>query len=332
MKVLRLHAPSDLRLHDEPSPASTMGEAVLRVQAVGICGSDLHWFRESSIGDAQLVQPLVLGHEIAAVDERTGRLVAVDPSIPCGHCEFCLEGNPNLCLAVRFAGHAEVDGGLREFFSWPERNLYPLPDELGAAAGAMLEPLGVALHAVDLGHLRPGMHIGVFGCGPIGLLIVQLARLSGAAEIIATDRQAHRVEAARQVGSHHTIQVDETGFLPDLQALDGARGLDVVFEVAGENQAVESAVKAAKPGGVVILVGIPSQDTTSFSASTARRKGLTIKLCRRMKNTYPRAIDLVARGQVEVNSLVTHRFRLDQALEAFAVADRREGLKIIIEP
>ncbi len=114
--------------------------------------------------------------------------------------------------------------------------------------------------------------------------------------------------------------------------LVGPRGLDVVFEVAGENPAVESAIAAVKPGGVVVLVGIPSQDTTSFSASTARRKGLTIKLCRRMKNTYPRAIDLVSSGMVDVSSLVTHRFPLDRALEAFSVADRREGLKVIIEP
>lgn len=332
MKVLRLHAPRDLRLHEEPPPTPTIGEVLLRVRAVGICGSDLHWFRESGIGDALLVQPLVLGHEIAAVDERTGQLVAVDPSIPCGQCEFCLEGNPNLCLAVRFAGHAEVDGGFRQYFSWPERNLFPLPEKLDAAAGVMLEPFGVALHAVDLAHLRPGMHIGVFGCGPIGLLIIQLACLSGADRITATDRLPHRVEAARQLGARQAIQVDETGFLPHLQELDGARGLDVVFEVAGENQAVESAITAAKPGGKVILVGIPSQDSTCFRASTARRKGLTIKLCRRMKNTYPRAIDLLSRGKVEVNSLVTHRFPLDRALEAFTVADRREGLKVIIEP
>ena len=196
----------------------------------------------------------------------------------------------------------------------------------------MLEPLGVAMHAVDLAHLRPGMHIGVFGCGPIGLLVIQLARRAGATRIVATDRLLHRVEAARSFGAQPAVQVDEEGRLPDLPALVGSRGLDVVFEVAGEDQAVECAMAAVKPGGVVVLVGIPAQDRTSFCASTARRKGLTIKLCRRMKNTYPRAIDLVSRGIIEVSSLVTHRFPLAQALEAFSVADRREGLKVIIEP
>jgi L-iditol 2-dehydrogenase len=332
MKVLRLHGSGDLRLHEESPPVSAAGEAWLNVKAVGICGSDLHWFRESGIGDARLVKPLVLGHEIAALDQRTGQLVAVDPALPCGICEFCLEGNPNLCLTTRFAGHAEVDGGFRQSFSWPERNLYPLPERLDTATGAMLEPLGVAMHAVDLAHLRPGMQIGVFGCGPIGLLIVQLVRRTGATRIIATDRMLHRVEAARALGAKLALQVDDNGCLPDLPALVGSRGLDVLFEVAGENQAVEDALAAAKPGGVVVLVGIPSQDRISFSASTARRKGLTIKLCRRMKNTYPRAIDLVSRGIVEVSSLVSHRFPLERALEAFSIADRREGLKVIIEP
>jgi L-iditol 2-dehydrogenase len=175
------------------------------------------------------------------------------------------------------------------------------------------------------------MQIGVFGCGPIGLLIIQLARRYGAVQIIASDRLAHRVEAASQSGAHQAVQVNETGFLPDLQELAGAHGLDVVFEVAGENPAVESAIAAVKPGGEVILVGIPSLDTTSFRASTARRKGLTIKLSRRMKNTYPRAIDLVSKGMIDVSSLVTHSFPLERALEAFSVAERREGLKVIIE-
>ncbi len=332
MKVLRLHSPGDLRLHDESIPVAAPGETLLQVKAVGICGSDLHWFRESGIGDARLVKPLVLGHEIAALNLRTGQLVAVDPAIACGHCEFCLEGNPNLCLTTRFAGHAEVDGGFRQSLAWPENNLFPLPETMDAAAGAMLEPLGVAMHAVDLAHLRPGLQIGVFGCGPIGLLVIQLALQAGASHIFATDRLNHRVAAARSLGAQQAVQVDEGGGLPDLQAQVGSRGLDAVFEVAGEDLAVESAITAVKPGGVVVLVGIPSQDKTSFCASTARRKGLTIKLCRRMKNTYPRAIDMVSRGLVEVSSLVTHRFPLDRAQEAFWLAERREGLKVIIEP
>ena len=186
MKVLRLHGVHDLRLSDEPLPVPRQGERLLRVTSVGICGSDLHWYLEQGIGDARLTRPLVLGHEFAALTE-SGECVAVDPAIPCGECEFCRRGHPNLCSTVRFAGHGSVDGALCEYLAWDSKCLFPLPDGLTADDGAMLEPLGVAIHAVDLAHLKPGMTVGVFGCGPIGLLILQVARLAGAQVLIATD-------------------------------------------------------------------------------------------------------------------------------------------------
>jgi len=306
------------------------GEALVRVKAIGVCGSDLHWFSEGEIGDAKLEHPLVLGHEFAGNTE-DGQRVAVDPAVPCGQCEFCERGHPNLCENMIFAGHGETDGALREYISYPPRCLFPLPHPLSYTDGAMLEPLGVAIHAVDLGVLRTGMSVGVLGCGPIGLLIVQLARLSGASNIVATDILPHRVEAAKNFGADHAI-LAVAGRVPDAtRAATGGRGVDVAFEAAGEQEAVDDAFAAVLPGGKVILVGIPSEDRTYFSASTARRKGLTIKMVRRMKHTYPRAIELVSKGLVDVRSLVTHRFPLEQSAEAFAVAQRREGLKIIIE-
>jgi L-iditol 2-dehydrogenase len=330
MKSIRLHGMGDLRIHDEPVPVTGVGEILVRIKAVGVCGSDLHWFSEGSIGDAKLERPLILGHEFAGETE-DGRRVAVDPAIPCGMCEFCKHGHPNLCPDVRFAGHGGVDGALREYIGWDEQCLFPIPDSLTFADGAMLEPLGVAIHAVDLAHLKAGMMVGVFGCGPIGLLIIQLAKLSGAVQIIATDRLPHRVEAAKRFGASQVYLSGDSDRLGKIRAATNGRGIDVAFESAGEQDAVDTSVAAVIPGGKVILVGIPDDDKTSFSASTARRKGLTIKLVRRMKHTYPRAIDLVSKGLVDVRSLVTHRFPLEQASEAFGLAERREGLKIIIE-
>jgi L-iditol 2-dehydrogenase len=330
MKVIRLHARADLRLSDEPRPVPQQGEKLIRVKSVGVCGSDLRWFSEGEIGNAKLERPLVLGHEFAGGME-DGQRLAVDPAIPCGHCEFCKHGHPNLCANVIFAGHGNQDGALREFMAWNDKCLFPIPDSLSFEDGAMLEPLGVAIHSVDLGRLRAGMTVGVFGCGPIGLLIIQLAKLSGAVQIIATDKLVHRAEAAKAFGADHAYLVAdrlEGGAIP---ATTGGRGVDVAFEVAGEQGAVEDAFAAVLPGGKVILVGIPADDKTSFLASVARRKGLTIKLVRRMKHTYSRAIALVSQGLVDVRSLVTHRFPLAQASEAFRVAERREGLKIIIE-
>jgi len=330
MKSLRLYAVNDLRLCDDPLPTPAHDETLIRVTAVGLCGSDLHWLDEGAIGDARLSQPLILGHEFAGVTP-DGTRVAVDPAIPCGKCEFCLEGNPNLCVALRFAGHSTQDGALREFMPWVTRCLYPLPDALTDLDGAMLEPLGVALHAVDLGHLKPGMSVGVFGCGPIGLLIVQLARLSGATTIFATDKLSHRLDAARAFGATHAIEADGHESNKILSITNG-RGVDVAFEVAGANEAVDTAIASAKPGACVVLVGIPGGDRTTFTASVARRKGLTIKLSRRMKHTYPRAIELATSGKIDLRSIVTHRFPLAQFQQAFTVAQKREGLKVVIEP
>jgi L-iditol 2-dehydrogenase len=330
MKSVRLHGVGDLQTHEEPVPVAGAGEKLLRVKAVGVCGSDLHWFSEAGIGDAQLKRPLVLGHEFAGETE-DGQRVAVEPALSCGHCEFCLQGNPNLCASIIFAGHNEQDGALRECMAWSEKNLFSIPDSFTYADGAMLEPLGVAIHSVDLAKLKSGMTVGVFGCGPIGLLIIQVARLMGATNIIATDLLPHRVDTAKSLGAHHAFLTAGNSGLDEIRAATRGRDMDVVFEAAGEQAAVDAAFNTVLAGGKVILVGIPGNDQTSFNAGIARRKGLTIKMVRRMKHTYPRAIDLVARGLVDVRSLVTHRFPLEQTVEAFRVAARREGLKVMIE-
>jgi len=330
MNVIRLHGVHDLRLHNEPMPMPAPGEALLHIKSVGVCGSDLHWFEESGIGDARMDKPLILGHEFSAVTE-SGKRVAVDPAVPCLTCEFCQEGNPNLCENLRFAGHGADDGALREYMTWPTRCLFPLPDTFSDAEGALLEPLGVAIYAVDLAHLWTGMRVGVFGCGPIGLLVLQMARAAGVTQLIATDRLPHRLEAARACGATDVFLSSDGQENDDVWSATGNRGVHVAFECAGANNAVETSIACTRPGGRVILVGIPSDDLTRFTASVARRKGLTLKLCRRMKHTYPRAIQLVERRLVDLRSLVTHRFPLAETAQAFTIAQRRDGLKVIIE-
>ncbi len=337
MRSVRLHATRDLRVHDEPLPAPSAGEVLLRVTAVGVCGSDLHWYNEAGIGDARLHHPLVLGHEFAAViadGARKGQRVAVDPALPCGQCEWCREGHPNLCPHTRFSGHGKDDGALREFMAWPEQAVFPLPDAIDDVGGAMLEPLGVAIHTVDLAHVRPGMHVGVFGCGTIGLLTLQVARLAGATRLFATDLLPHRLDAAHELGATDVLRAGGEAH-EESQAIriaTGGRGLDVAFECAGDQSAVDAAFDAVRIGGMVVLCGIPPEDRTSFIASLARRKGLTIKMVRRMKHVYPRAIEIVARGLVNVHALITHRYKLEDAPRAFEVANRREGVKVMIEP
>jgi L-iditol 2-dehydrogenase len=335
MRVARLHGAGDIRLADEPMPEVPPGHSLVRVTAVGICGSDLHWYAEAGIGDARLGRPLVIGHEFAGVIEggpRHGEAVAVDPAIPCGVCELCQEGHRNLCLHIRFAGHGRQDGALREFVAWPMELLHPLPDGFSAADGAMLEPLGVAIHAVDLGHLRIGASVGVFGCGPIGLLLIQVARVAGAASVVAVDPLRHRLDAARRFGADLALTPDEVGDVDKLAARAGgnAYGMHVVFEVAGTDEAVEMAIDAARPGARVVLVGIPAEDRTSFPAGHARRKGLTILLSRRMKEVCPRAIALVRSGRVDVRSVVSDTFPLQEVGNAFGMAVARNGLKVVV--
>jgi L-iditol 2-dehydrogenase len=334
--VARIHGPRDLRLHEEPAPTPGPGEALVRVTAVGICGSDVHWWREGRIGGDVIAAPLILGHECAGVIEsgpQRGARVAIDPAIPCGRCEFCEEGNPNLCAALRFAGHAPQDGALRPLIAWPETSLVPLPDTLSDDEGAMLEPLGVALYAVELGGVAPGMSIGVFGCGAIGLSVIQVARAAGATRILATElpRLPHRLDAARAWGAT-AFEATDGSEADAIRRENGGRGVDVAFEAAGDPGAVEAAIGAVKPGGRAILIGIPSEDRIAFTASEARRKDLTVRVVHRMKHTYPRAIRLVESGRVDVRSLVTHRFPLAEVEQAYAVALAREGIKVVVTP
>ena len=332
MRVARLHGLRDVRLHEEDRPQPGPGEALVRVEAIGLCGSDLHWFEEGGIGSSRITHPIVPGHEMAGRTE-DGRLVAIEPAIPCERCALCLEGHPNLCPTIRFSGQGKDDGSMREWMAWPERCLFPLPDGFTATDGAMLEPLGVAIHTVDLAHVRPGASVGVFGAGPIGLLCLQVAKAAGAARLVATDlaSRPQRLEAARAIGALAFAAEDGREAKAVVKAVGGL-GLDVAIEAAGVQAAVDAAAEATRPGGRVALAGIPAERRTSFDASIARRKGLTFAMVRRMKHTYPRAIALAAASRVDLRSVVTHRFPLAEAQRAFEVATRREGLKVVVEP
>jgi L-iditol 2-dehydrogenase len=335
MQAARIHGAGDMRLHEEPIPVPEDGEALVKVTAVGVCGSDVHWLRDGHIGSDSVDEPLVLGHECVGVIERgprKGERVAIDPACPCGRCGYCLEGNPNLCSNLRFAGHAPHDGALREYIAWPETSLFKLPDSVTDIEGVMLEPFGVALYSVDCGNVSPGMSVGVFGCGTIGLCAIQVVKAAGAASVFATELPGlkHRINAAHTAGAK-VFEADSGRESEKILDATAGRGVDVAFEAAGDPEAVEAAIEAVKPGGTVCLIGIPADDRTAFTASVARRKDLTIKVIHRMKHTYPRSIQLVQNGQVDIRSMVTHRFPLSEVSRAYAAAEKREGIKIVVD-
>jgi L-iditol 2-dehydrogenase len=306
---------------------------------VGICGSDLQYYAQGRIGDLEFSLGHVLGHEVAGVVEASdvggpaaGTPVAVDPAIACGRCRFCLAGHPNLCTALRFFGSPPTGGALCEYVAHPAHLLFPLPAETAPAVGAAVEPLGVAIHAVDLGHLALGDCAAVFGLGPIGLLIARVAQLGGAARVLATEPLAHRRNAAQVFGVAAAFDpTSEDVVRRLLDETDGA-GVDVVFETAGSPEATEQAVRVIRPGGTLVLLGYWKFDQVTLPGITAMRKGLTIRFVRRMKNTFPRAIDLVRRNLVNVSALITHEFPLGDVARAFARAEARvpDAIKVVV--
>lgn len=334
MKVARLYGPKDIRIDDQPEPPPlAKGEVLLRITAVGLCGSDLHTYEDGHIGDTYVESPLILGHEFAgeiltlgesSVDGNfqplhEGQRVAVDPTTPCYHCELCETGHPNLCPNHTFMGLFPYDGALQEKMIVPARNCFPIPDSLSDAAGALLETLGVAVHAVDLGKLQVAKSVAILGCGPIGLLILRLAALAGAAPIYAFDCFPWRVEKARAWGATAAWTVDEGDPVALVREHTGGRGTDVVFEAAWADHSIQQAAEMARYGGRLVLVGIPGDDNLRLKHSTVRRKGLTIMVCRRMKHTYPRAIRLATIGKdiLDLDELVSHRFPLEETSLAF---------------
>ena len=301
------------------------GESLVQVDAMGICGSDLHWFLDGGIGPIRVGRPIVPGHEMGgtiAAGPRRGERVAIEPAVPCGRCRYCLAGWVNLCPTVEFAGQLDVDGGLRQLMAWPTHLLFPVPDMMSTEQVPLLEPLLICLHAETLRPVRLGDRVAVVGCGPIGLLQIQVAALADPSHIQGVEPLAHRRDAALAAGASQ-VAVSGAGLEPDF---------DVVFEASGTPEAVATAVELCRPGGTVVLVGIPDEDSTTFQASMARRKGLTLMLVRRSVPAHERAFRLIEAGRIKLDGLVSHRFPLDRSTEAFELAASRTGLKVVIEP
>ena len=333
MQAARLHGPTDIRIASEPEPSPPgPGEVTLNIKTVGLCGSDLHMYETGRIGYTIANEPFILGHEfmgvVAAVGAdaldgehqplRVGQRVAVEPAVPCWRCEICEHGHPNLCPNHKFYGLFPEDGALRERMTVSARNCFPMPDALSDEVGPLLETLGVAIHAIDLSKIRIASSVAVLGAGPVGLLITRLAALAGAARIFAFDKFDWRLRLATTWGATHAFNIDDCDPADVVKDLSGGRGVDVAIEAAWADHSVQQAADMARYGGRLVLVGIPPDDKLQLKHSVARRKGLTIMMSRRMKHTYPRAIDLATSGKVKLDELVSHRYALSDAAQAYA--------------
>jgi L-iditol 2-dehydrogenase len=342
MKAARLYGPRDMRVDDVPVPAPGPGQALLQVLSVGVCGSGVHYYIDGGIGDDKVTEPFVIGHEFSArilglgpgvEGPPVGTRVAVEPAIACGKCELCQEGHPNLCENILFCSTPPTPGALQEYMVHPAELCFPLPDGVSNEQGAMLEPLGIALHAVRLAKLRPGDTVAVLGSGPVGLLTLEVALRSGARAVWVTDLIPERLAMAEKLGARGTLRADKADPVAWIMEQTQGRGIDVAFEAAWAEETVAQAAYMARRGGKLLMIGIPREDQAVFPGHTVRRKGLTIKYVRRMKHTYPRAIAMVNDGSIDVDSLITHRYPLERVAEAYdLVASREDGvMKVIVE-
>jgi len=343
MKALVLHKTRDLRVDDVPEPEAGPGQVKVRIAAVGVCGSDVHYYTHGRIGDQVVREPQIIGHEgageIVAVgngveDLAVGQRVAIEPALSCGQCEWCLRGHPNVCPNVKFCSTPPVDGLMSEFAVLAAHQCLPIPDALSWEEAAMLEPLQVSVHAANIIGTVPGETVAVVGAGCIGLGCMEMASVAGAAHIIVTDKLDYRLDLATELGADDTVNVAENDAAEAVQHLTDGRGADLVFECTNSGVGAPQAYDLAAIGGRVCLVGIPEEDQITLDAHRPRRKELRVQYVRRSRHAARQAITLVATGHLDVARWVTHRVALADAKEAFeTVANYADGvLKAVVLP
>ena len=331
---------------EAPDPRPGAGEALVRVRSLGVCGSDLHMFKEGAIGGITIEDaggPFVPGHECMGVveavgadadDALVGKRVFIEPAINCTRCRWCKSGQPNVCPHHTFLGLPPQAGCMSELMTHPARLCEPLPDEIDDDTAVLLEPLAIATHSLDRVAPQASAPAVVLGAGPVGLTHVLLLARMGARPLIVTDVLDYRLELAAELGATHTFNPDCDDIMAEVQALTGGDGADFVFECAGEPDTFAQMVEIAAPAGRVGVVGIPAEDALAFKHSTARRKGLDVLMIRRACLTFERALAAAMEGDLPLRLLATHHWPLAEAQEAFETAAHyRNGVvKAIINP
>ena len=317
MRAAVLHGIGDLRIEDRARPAVGESEVLLQVAVVGVCGSDLHFYTDGRSGSAAVAGPTVLGHEfsgrIIAVGagvptSRIGERVAVEPGTPCGLCQPCTVDAYNHCERIRFVGAATIDGAMQEYLAVPARSAYPVPDHVSDAAAAMIEPFSVAVHAVGRAPTGRAEQVLVSGAGPIGHLVAQLAHRRGAASVWLVDPNGDRLARARPPIRTAT---------PEEWAATGRR-VDVAFECSGSREGSRTALASLRYEGSLVIVGVGPR-TLELPMDAIQEGELTITGSHRYRHTWPEAIQLVARAEIDLDALITHTFPLEEAAAALNV-------------
>lgn len=333
MRVSVLRGAKDLAVEERPVPRPGRGEVLVRIGSVGVCGSDVHYYKHGRIADFVVRDPLVLGHEaggrIVAVGEgvsadRVGQRVSLEPGVPCRHCEQCLGGRYNLCPDVRFFATPPIDGAFCEYVAIAADFAHRVPDTLSDDAAGLIEPLSVAVWANRKAHVGAGSSVLVAGAGPIGLLVAQVASALAAARIVVSDVDPSRRELASRYGA--TEVIDPAGG-------NGTAGVEVdaFIDCSGVPVAIQSGVRSVKPGGTAVLVGMGAEDIT-LPVSYLQTREIELTGTFRYANTWPTAIALAASGRVDLDGLVTAHVDLDHVEDALAPDPETQHVKIVVRP
>jgi L-iditol 2-dehydrogenase len=323
MRAALLTGLGKLDIRDVPDPElAGDNEVLIRVGAVGVCGSDIHYYLKGRIGDQIVRHPFIVGHECAGTVERVGSAVqrarpgdrvAVDPAIVCGACDQCLAGRPNTCRRLLYLGTPDqLSGALCELLVMPEENCFRLPAEMSLEEGALVEPLSIAVHGLKLAGEPVLDPVAVLGAGPIGLSVLLAARAAGIRAIYVSDKLDGQVEVAQNAGASWAGNPDREDIVARMKSLS-PDGLEAVFECCGDQSALSQAIDLLRPGGRLVIIGIPTQDSISLDVHSLRRKELSLLNVRRQRFCLPEAVELIQKGRVEVRFMATHRFALEDA-------------------
>ena len=344
-----LHGIRDVRLENREIPQPKENEVLVKIARVGICGSDLHYYTDLHIGRFVVEAPLILGHEsagvIAAVGSgvqnlKIGDRVSLEPGVTCGTCYHCKRGRYNLCPDVIFMATPPVDGAFAEYLTWRSDFVFKIPDHVSLDAAALLEPLSVAVWAVQRAGIGMGASIAIFGGGTIGCMTVQAAKAAGATTIIVIDLEPFRLEFAKEFGATHTINASSSvleqirAITMPLNGLTGSSaGVDAAFETAGALVTCRQTIEAVRSGGVAVLVGLPPDPLVSLDIVAAASREVDIRGQFRYANCYPAALALVSSGRVNLEKMITQRYSLQdtQAALEFADTEKKKSLKVMIE-
>jgi L-iditol 2-dehydrogenase len=301
-------------------------DVLIRLRSVGVCGSDVHYFAEGKIGTQIVEFPWILGHEASGTVEaigsavrrvKVGDRIAIDPAMPCWTCDQCLAGRSHTCRNLRFlACPGQAEGCLSDYVVMPETSCFVVPAGMTFDQAAIVEPLSIGVHAVNLSKGIAGATIGILGSGPIGMCVMLAARAAGAARVLMTDKIDARLAIAKDCGADWVGNPNSDDIL-DLVKLVRPKLLDIVFECSGAQDAIDQGPTLLAPGGQFLLIGIPSTDRISFDINVLRRKEITVQNVRRQNECVQSAIDLIASGRAPVDFMITHHFPFERAQEAF---------------